>query len=505
MKKVLIGLLLLGIILISGCTETGEFLLGMSKMDKCVDLCIESHSKDTPVIRDVCREICDSNYYLGGEEGLDKLISDFEGNSDKSKPNKSPSTTTTITTKESKSTTTLVTITETTMENLKVLSTATHAYVDAMPENWDRDAEDDGIIVYPSLKNKEDETVKFEGIELNVDIELWTTMLDDDWNEVKDELVYKGEGKIESWRDGNFMFNGGIKVPFDDIKTDASDNEYGLLFVRIHTPNNGIFEAKQNFGIRIKPIEEQSEEDDIPTTTTTTFITTTTAITTTTFVETTTSITSTTIFETTTTIEETTTTTVEKGTWVYDDFSGEILDSTKWSEDITSDITHKHLKEHYLDTDNEVYRARQPNIADRGTILIMERTVSPGETIEFDVDYVSGSGNVNSYVWLGADTYLMRGLNFLTECTTPWPGCAHIGYWNGIPDVGNDLGKYHVEVVYTENEAEVTFTRPDMTEISHKFSLDTYPNHKFGVVTRTGHDGTLHFEYDNFTIRSIES
>ena len=138
-------------------------------------------------------------------------------------------------------------------KQLEILATATHAYVDAMTKNWDADAEDDGIIIYPELRDSNDEVVEFEGVELDVDIEIWTTKMDDNFKEVKDRKVYSGTGIIDSWKDGNFMFNGGIKVPFEDIKTVASDGDYGLLLIKIHTPDGKIYEAKQDFGVRIKP------------------------------------------------------------------------------------------------------------------------------------------------------------------------------------------------------------------------------------------------------------
>jgi hypothetical protein len=136
----------------------------------------------------------------------------------------------------------------------KILATATHASVDSSGgKNWDADLEDDGVIIYPELKDADNETVKFEGVELTVDIEIWTTKMDDNWKEVKDRLIYSGSGTIDSWKDGNFMFGGGIKISFEDIKAVESDKDYGELFIKIHTPDGKVFEAKDSMGIRIKP------------------------------------------------------------------------------------------------------------------------------------------------------------------------------------------------------------------------------------------------------------
>ena len=39
-------------------------------------------------------------------------------------------------------------------EQIQLLATVTHGTVMSMPSNWDADAEDDGIIVYPDLKDQ---------------------------------------------------------------------------------------------------------------------------------------------------------------------------------------------------------------------------------------------------------------------------------------------------------------------------------------------------------------
>lgn len=131
----------------------------------------------------------------------------------------------------------------------EILAAATTASVDTMTKNWDADADDDGIIVHPELKDSKNETVKFENTELSVDVELWTTKYDN-FNEVKDRNIYSGVGKINSWKDGNFLYEGGIKIPFDEIKAVSSDSQYGMVFVKIHAPDGKIFEAKGSSAIK---------------------------------------------------------------------------------------------------------------------------------------------------------------------------------------------------------------------------------------------------------------
>jgi len=44
-----------------------------------------------------------------------------------------------------------------------------------MPKNLDADAEDDSIVVYPDLNDGLGETVMFNGVELPIEIKIYTT------------------------------------------------------------------------------------------------------------------------------------------------------------------------------------------------------------------------------------------------------------------------------------------------------------------------------------------
>ena len=78
---------------------------------------------------------------------------------------------------------------------------------------------------------------------------------------------------------------------------------------------------------------------------------------------------------------------------LYDDFSGSSLDSSKW---IVKD-TFEHwpfLQYSYLDTTNQVYHQEQTNIdGSRETMLEMNHLFFVGDSVEYDVNYVSGNGN----------------------------------------------------------------------------------------------------------------
>ena len=138
-------------------------------------------------------------------------------------------------------------------KQIDLLSAVVSGSVATMTDNWDADADDDGIIVHPKLNDESDEVVMFEGVELPVKIEIYTAEYDSEYNRVKGKLVYSGTGTIDSWKDGNIFFNGGIKVSFDDIGTTPSDDGYGIIYTTTTLPDGRAIEAKETFGCRIKP------------------------------------------------------------------------------------------------------------------------------------------------------------------------------------------------------------------------------------------------------------
>ena len=137
-------------------------------------------------------------------------------------------------------------------KQLEILATVVSGSVNTLSKNWDADAEDDGIFVYQSLKDSSDRNVIFEGVKLPVEIRIYTTKFDDKFKQVKDRLVYEGSATIESWKDGSILFKGGIKIPFEDIKTVNSDRDYGLIYTTVTLPDGRKIEAKKEY-TRIKP------------------------------------------------------------------------------------------------------------------------------------------------------------------------------------------------------------------------------------------------------------
>lgn len=170
--------------------------------------------------------------------------------------------------------------------------------------------------------------------------------------------------------------------------------------------------------------------------------------------------------------------------YIYDDFSVNILDTKKWQEIPGSDLNNLFVDEHFVDYSKNVYHTAQLNPADRGvTIQITNHTFVSGEVLEYDINYLSGSGNRISVIDLDSKTKHI----------------GVIGYWNKIEPGGNDFGLYHVIVEFGNNEANITITKPD--DSISKMRFGSIGNaHSIGIGTRTGHDGVVSINYDNFKI-----
>jgi len=125
-------------------------------------------------------------------------------------------------------------------------SQVTHAEVSTIHGHWSSGAEYDGISVHPSLRDVKGQDITWSGVNLPVEIEIYTTKFDTSYKEVKDKLVYKGTGTISNWQDGNMFMGGGIQVPFSSMNVPAGET-YGWTYVTIHMPNGKTFSAKEQF------------------------------------------------------------------------------------------------------------------------------------------------------------------------------------------------------------------------------------------------------------------
>jgi hypothetical protein len=126
------------------------------------------------------------------------------------------------------------------------LSDATTLSVSAMSKNWDSDADDDGIIIYPDIKDSNGNSIKWSGLELPVSIKIYTTNYNSNFQEYKDKLVYTGTGTLSSWEDGNMFYDGGIKVSYSEISAPSGEN-YGWAYATVTLPDGKQIEGVDKF------------------------------------------------------------------------------------------------------------------------------------------------------------------------------------------------------------------------------------------------------------------
>ena len=172
---------------------------------------------------------------------------------------------------------------------------------------------------------------------------------------------------------------------------------------------------------------------------------------------------------------------------VYDDFSSGSLDSSKWT--VSTDAA-GYTTEYKVDASEGRYHTLQNTARDAVVFLEMTRKINAGERVEFDVNYVSGSGNNIQYVKING-----KGIADIMGCSN----CGAIGFWNTAGSVGSSTGTYHFKFTFKSNKQVLMETTSGFSQI---LSVgDNYP-YTFRLVSGTGHNGLMHFDYDNFVIYS---
>lgn len=167
---------------------------------------------------------------------------------------------------------------------------------------------------------------------------------------------------------------------------------------------------------------------------------------------------------------------------LYDDFSSETLDTNKW--EVRQDyegwsFTNEYGLESILEgeIENGMFHTKQNIIGNAGTFLVPKYKFEEGDVFEYDVIYNGGTGNHTHNIFVNKTKRI--GLE------------STFGYWNG----GNPTpGTYHMKLTFSNKGINVNGTN---------YTLIDNPPYEIYIGTRTGNNGTGHFDYDNFHL--IES
>lgn len=177
-------------------------------------------------------------------------------------------------------------------------------------------------------------------------------------------------------------------------------------------------------------------------------------------------------------------------TFVYDDFSGPSLNTSKWEEQTPDTFP----DEHFVNTTNEVYHVAQlsPPPGVGATVHLIMKEGYNHAIIEYDLNYISGSGNH------------LHNFDIVPHANVDWcPGHCYIGYWNQNGIIGSQKGKYHLkfELNSTDETIFINITKPDGTYWTHSDSLTGEPKpYRFLMQTGTGNNGVMHYEIDNVLV-----
>lgn len=191
------------------------------------------------------------------------------------------------------------------------------------------------------------------------------------------------------------------------------------------------------------------------------------------------------------------------GDFLYDDFSSGSLDNTKW--EVRQDPEGQPLTEEY-GIQNGTFTARNFNLPDRRTLLsLIGHTFQPGEELDYDVNYVSGSGNRAMVIFVDNGPLDRNNVGQI-----PYGG-GSIGYNGQDFFAGNTFGNYHVNLNFKSGGLEVNITRPDLSLYSEFFPASTFfyggSSHSlfppFNVGFETWSNGSIQAEYDNVYVGEI--
>ena len=183
---------------------------------------------------------------------------------------------------------------------------------------------------------------------------------------------------------------------------------------------------------------------------------------------------------------------------LYDDFSSGTLNPNLWQ--IRQDPEGQPLTELY-GVGNDYFFAQNINSPDRRTVLSLTgHTFQPGETLDYDVNYVSGTGNRAMVIFIDGGPLDRNNVG-----TIPYGG-GTIGH-NGQDFVaGNTPGLYHIRLGFQSGGLNVDITRPDNSLYTEFFQNSSFnyggQQHTIGAPFNMGFEtwsnGSIRAEYDNF-------
>jgi hypothetical protein len=126
--------------------------------------------------------------------------------------------------------------------------------ITAVSQNWDADAEDDGIFLGIMYLDSKGQFIHFSNIPVLVTVELYSYRgVLDTFHHNKMELIYKTQVSVDHDMLWSEAYGSSIRIPFENIPIDHSKYyEFGTMKVMVTTPSQGDFEAIEDC-VRLYP------------------------------------------------------------------------------------------------------------------------------------------------------------------------------------------------------------------------------------------------------------
>jgi len=127
------------------------------------------------------------------------------------------------------------------------VSSVQRAWTVGHPENWDADAEDDGIRVWVELQDANTNEIEYTGMNMPVLVKIYST--ESVWYPwEKSRLIYSGSGILKNWYNDAFV-TGAIGVEdicWGDISNPLSteNQAWGMLYITVTLPNGKQYSAE---------------------------------------------------------------------------------------------------------------------------------------------------------------------------------------------------------------------------------------------------------------------
>jgi hypothetical protein len=172
-------------------------------------------------------------------------------------------------------------------------------------------------------------------------------------------------------------------------------------------------------------------------------------------------------------------------TYVYDDFESGNLDTDKWT--VMQDTEGQPLMEEYGILDDGASNVYHMQTSNGGrTALVPKHEFIAGETLEYEVNHVSGIANRGNLL-------IIQGID------NPHYSRHGVIDPNSGPTVPFDFGRYNITLKVNSGSVDLIRKNEEGDIMAHNLPLSTQGG-RYKFYIESWADDDAHFDYDNFVL-----